>query len=113
MSLGNLPPTPLGQKLEFGKIHVILHEISPIRDENNNIIFMVAFHITDYEEGRPIKTGVAHIFLKPPELKPEETIGLTDEEKTALWQNKLIEELKNKLKEQVEIYRRNKSVFIL
>ncbi|MEM1553047.1 MAG: hypothetical protein QXH03_10325, partial [Candidatus Bathyarchaeia archaeon] len=66
MSTDFLPSTPVSTKLEFGKIYVILHEISPIRDENNNIIFMVAFHITDYEEGRPIKTGVAHIFLKPP-----------------------------------------------
>jgi len=113
MPIDSLQPTPIGQKLEFGKIHVILHEVSPIKDENNNTIFMVSFHITDYEEGRPIKTGVAHIFLKPPELKLEETIGMTDEEKTTLWQNKFIEELKNKLKEQVEIYRQNKSVFTL
>lgn len=108
-----MPRTPIGQKLEFGKIHVILHEVSPMRDENDEPVFMISYHITDYEHTKPIKTGVAHIFMKPPKLSPEETIGLTAEEKTKLWQNKFIEELKSKIEEQVEIYRQNRSVFLL
>jgi hypothetical protein len=104
---------PVVTKLEFGKIYVIIHEISPVTTWDGKTQYRVAFHVTDYETGRPIKTPVAHVFIDEPKVSPEEMRGLPPEDVNKLWQQKFIDSLREKLLFQIELYRQNRHAFTL
>ena len=104
---------PLAQKLEFGRIYVIIHEIAPVTTWDGKTQYRVAFHVTDYEAGKPIKTPVAHVFIDEPQVSPDEAKGLPPEDVTKLWQQKFMQSLREKLEFQIELYRRNRAVFTL
>jgi len=98
-------------RLEFGKQHVIIHEVVPLFEIYGIKQFRIAYHITDYDITPPLKTPVAWVFITEPEIKPEERIGKTEAQIKDLYTKKFVNAMREELEKAVKLYRINREVF--
>jgi len=106
-------PTPVVKKLDFGKIRVVIHEITADVSRDGRVEYRCAYHITDYNSSPPIRTGVAWAFFPEPVITAQERVGKTPDQVRKLWSQKFVDNLKGALRQVVEEYSANREVFTM
>jgi len=95
----------------MGKLRVNILECNILYSFRGEKTYMISYNIEDYEGSRPVITGVAHLFVKEPKLDEKELARLSPSERVKLYKETFISELKNQLKQAVQIYKINRDAF--
>ncbi|RDD52931.1 MAG: hypothetical protein BA066_07085 [Candidatus Korarchaeota archaeon NZ13-K] len=106
-------PIPIANKIEFGKIIVVIHEIVPEITADGWVEYRCAYHISDYSVSPPVRTHIAWAFFRSPSLSEEEARGKTPEQVRKMWAEKFVASLREALGRAVEEYLSNRSVFTM